>query len=359
MNNPTADGREREAMTTIKGSDFASELGRDGGAINVNDLSPEMEKALADAGVPLADLRKVAGADGQIKGDQEWAKLFKVVDRFDSDGDPKTFLDRDTAGTETKAGALYGELKDETDRYRLAAQTRGIIHFGMRPESYREADKLATVNPAANGGVHRIAGDYDGGVSFGGANHDLTTRAGCASFKAALVKDGMPAAQADELMKVVDKQVGKARDEIALLGVSLWQVGTGDIPADRLVLSGHQNAGTLWGGDTNSPSENEIALDTVGELAAIFTDGANKIEHLALSACNCGDQADIDKYRTWFPNLDSVWAYDGFSPKAEGGAPKQLATWESLTDGDDPSVVDPKYDSVSTWNRRDGFRVHP
>ena len=346
-------------MTTIKSGGFAQELGRDGGAINVNDLSPEMAKALADAGIGVGELRRVAGSDGQIRGDQEWGKLFKLVDGMDSDGNAATFLARDVAGTETKAGALYDELKAEADRHRLSAQTRGIIHFGMRPESYREADKLATLNGTASGGVHRIAGDYDGGVSFGGATHDLTTRAGCASFKAALVKEGMPAAKADELMKVVDKQVGKARDEVAMLGVSLWQVGTGAIPANRLVLSGHQSAGTLWGGDTNSPSENEIALDTVGELAAIFTEGANKIEHLALSACNCGGQSDIDKYRTWFPNLDSVWAYDGFSPKAEGGAPKQLATWETLTDGDDPSRVDPKYDSVSTWNKRDGFRVHP
>ena len=346
-------------MSTIGSSGFGRELGRDGGAINVNDLSPEMEKALSSAGVRLSDLRKVAGADGQISGDQEWARLFKLVDRFDSDGNAGTFLARDAAGNETKAGALFDELKAEADRHRLAAQTRGIIHFGMRPESYREADKLAAVNPAASGGVHRIAGDFDGGVTFGGKTHDLTTRAGCASFKAALVKEGMPAARANELMKVVEKQVGKARDEIAQLGVSLWQVGTGAIPANRLVLSGHQSSGTLWGGDTNSPSENEIALDTVGELAAIFPQGAGKIEHLALSACNCGGQADIDKYRTWFPNLDSVWAYYGFSPKAEGGAPKQLATWENLTDGYDPSRVDPKYDSVSTWNRRDGFRVHP
>jgi hypothetical protein len=346
-------------MSTIKSSEFGRELGRDGGAINVNDLSPEMDQALTDAGLTPADLRRVAGSDGQISGAMEWAKLFKVVDGFDSDGDRSTFLEQDAAGVETKAGALYDELKNEAERHRLAAQTRGIIHFGMRPESYREADKLDTVNPAANGGVHRIAGDYDGGVTFGGATHDLTTAAGSASFKAALVTEGMPTAQADELMKVVDKQVGKAKDEVALLGVSLWQVGTGDISANRLVLSGHQSAGTLWGGDSNTPSENQIALDTVGELAGIFTDGANKIDHLALSACNCGGQSDIDKYRTWFPNLDSVWAYDGFSPKAEGGAPGQLATWESLTDGDDPSRVDPKYDSVSTWNRRDGFRVHP
>jgi hypothetical protein len=344
-------------MSTVKRSDFVTELGRDDGAINVNDLSPEMDQALADAGLDRGDLRRVAGSDGQIKGEKEWKKLFKLVDGLDTDGNGATFLDKDSAGTETKAGALHDELKSEVDRYRLAAQTRGVLHFGMRPESYREADRLATNNAAANGGVHRVAGDYDGGVPFGGATHDLTTSAGRSTFRAALVREGMPAAKADELMLVVGRQVDQAKDEVALLGVSLWQIGTGAMPASRLVLSGHQSGGTMWGGDTNYPSENEIALDTVGEVAAIFTDGASKIEHLAVSACNCGGQADIDKYRTWFPSLDSVWAYDGFSPKAEGNAPKQLATWESLTDGDDPSRVDPKYGSVSTWNRRDGFRV--
>jgi hypothetical protein len=346
-------------MTTISKGGFAAELGRDDGAINVNDLSPEMSKAFADAGIGLRDLRKVAVGDGQIKGNQEWGKLFKLVDGLDSDGNPGTFLAEDPAGTETRAGALFNELKAETDRHRQAAQTRGIIHFGMRPESYREADKLAAANPTANGGVHRIAGDYDGKVSFGGASHDLATAAGCKSFKAALVKDGMPAAKANALMKVVEKEVGQARDEVAMLGVSLWQVGRGDIPASRLVLSGHQSGGSLWGGDTSTPSENETTLETIGKVAGIFPEGAGKIEHLALSACNCGGQSDIDEYRKWFPNLDSVWAYDGFSPKAEGNAPKQLVTWESLTDGDDPSRVDPKYDSVATWNRRDGYRVHP
>jgi hypothetical protein len=346
-------------MTTIRKNEFAAELGRDGGAVNVNDVSPELDKALTDAGLDRGDLRRIAGRDGQIKGEREWGQLFKLVDGLDTDGNRATFLDRDSAGNETGAGALFGELKAETDRYRQAAQTRGIIHFGMRPESKAEADKLATANPGSRGGVQRVAGDYDGTASFGGASHDLTTAAGKASFRAALVGDGMPVAQADALMKLVGKQVDEAKDEVAMLGVKLWQVGTGAVPASRLVLSGHQNGGTLWGGDTDYPSQNRIALDTVGELAAVFPDGANRIEHLALSACNCGGQSDIDKYRRWFPNLDSVWAYDGFSPKAEGGAPGQLATWEGLTDGDDPSQVDPKYDSVSTWNRRDGFRVHP
>ncbi len=345
-------------MTSISKRGFAGDLGRDGGAINVNDLSPEMTRALTAAGLDAGDLRRVAGGDGQIKGDAEWGKLFKLVDGFDTDGNAGTFRAFDAAGAETKAGALFDELKDEANRHRLGAQTRGIIHLGMRPESYREADRLATANPATSGGVHRIAGDYDGGVAFGGATHDLATASGRTSFRGALVREGMPAAQADALLRVVGRQVEEARDEVALLGVSLWQVGTGAVPASRLVLSGHQSGGTLWGGDTSSPSENEIVLDTVGEVAAIFPGGAGKIEHLAVSACNCGGEDDITKYRSWFPNLDSVWAYDGFSPKAEGGAPRQLATWESLTDGDDPSRVDPRYASVSTWNRRDGFRVH-
>ena len=56
-----------------------------------------------DDDLPAVETLRV---DGQISGDQEWAKLFKLVDRFDTDGNAGTFLARDAAGTETRAGAL-------------------------------------------------------------------------------------------------------------------------------------------------------------------------------------------------------------------------------------------------------------
>ena len=92
----------------------------------------------------------------------------------------------------------------------------------------------------------------------------------------------------------------------------------------------------------------------VAAVARLHPEGAARIEHLAISSCNSGSGARL--LMTVFPNLESVWAYDGASPKAEHGAPVHLRRWEGLTDGDQPGRVDPGPRNVTTWNLEDGWQ---
>src|SRR5574339_630723 len=82
---------------------FAGELSKDHGVIDVNNLSDELSSELNIAGITKEELQKAAGADGQIKAhkavyegkkvvvDGEFRKLFHVVDRFETTKTPNDF----------------------------------------------------------------------------------------------------------------------------------------------------------------------------------------------------------------------------------------------------------------------------
>lgn len=105
-------------MSTIKQQAFVGQFTGKGvppGVVDTNHLSEAMQKALDAAGVPPAELKKLAGADGQIRGD-EFNKLFALLDGFDgSPGNKVLELSQDD-GTPTPVGQLNDALKDEVAR---------------------------------------------------------------------------------------------------------------------------------------------------------------------------------------------------------------------------------------------------
>lgn len=108
--------------TSITRSQFTQQFStaKKHGVIDMNNLSPELSKALAGAGVSEAELRKLAGPDGQIKG-AEFNKLFKVLDGFDTKpGNDR--LDLGTQAAPSPAGALNDAFKSEVARNLAFAQ---------------------------------------------------------------------------------------------------------------------------------------------------------------------------------------------------------------------------------------------
>jgi hypothetical protein len=88
------------------------------GVIDVNNLSSGLQQAMQAAGVSAAELAKVAGTDGQIKGKAEFKKLYTVLDGFDSKpGDGKLQIDG-------AAGELEKALKAEVKANHQFAQYR-------------------------------------------------------------------------------------------------------------------------------------------------------------------------------------------------------------------------------------------
>ena len=337
-------------MTTVTRSQFVQELQEDGGALNINDLSAETDKALEDAGVSEKDLKRIAGKDAQIRTRAEYQRLFRLLDRVDTDKNPRTF-DMGTAEV-SLAGHAYEALKKEADAYRSQAQHRGIIHVGMRPESKREVRALEGVTKG-QGGVKSIqGGNVDGVIRTKDKRYDLTTKEGLNEFEALAVKKGMSKAQAKAFVDLISRQNDESRDDFAHLGAALFRTGKGDHTVNRLVLSGHSGGKDVYGDDNG-----EIDFDELAELAKIFPKGAAKIEHVALSACNCGYVEQIDKFRAMFPNLKSYFGYSGFAPSAEKSAPSHLRRWEAMTDGDDSSQVKPLAGTiVATWTKVNGFQ---
>lgn len=342
-------------MTTINRKEYTNDLSK--GAINVNDMSPETKEKLAKAGVSEAELAKIAGNDGQIHGADEFRKLFKVVDKFDKNGSASSFETHDKAGNRTVSGQVHEALNSEVEKNRAKASMQGVIHLGMRDASVKEVETLEKGNPAANGGVESIKGYASNGkITHNGKDFDLTSKAGLTSFCNELKKgpDKMPKDQAEKFKKFLEGQNEKSRDELAQLGLKFYQAGEGKLPVNRLVLSGHG-----WDGEISGDDGAAFKLTDVEALAKVFPKGAGKIEHVAVSACFCSGKAHFETLQSAFPNLKSAFAYNAYSPKAETQAPAHLKKWESMTDGEDPSQVDPAFKKTATWNIKDGIQGLP
>jgi hypothetical protein len=342
----------------ISRNKFASDLAAGGAPINVHDLDPELAGALADAKVTTKDLERVAGKDAQIATEAEYKKLFDLLDRVDGDLNARTFSRTTEDGKPTVAGRALTELEQQIQKNRLAAHSQGAIHLGMRDASQKEADALKQVIPPTAGGVHQIkAYATEGKVDLDGRSYDLASDKGRAAYRDALV-DGptkMPAAQADRFMNLIEDAQPRTRDELAQLGVALFQAGKGDLPVNRLVLSGHGDGKALV-----DDAGNRVTHDEIRKLAKMFPEGAGKMEHIAFSSCFSGTNADdMRKTLDAFPNAKGVWSYSEFSPSAEKGAPAHLRQWAQKTDGEDPSQLDPSAGGVATWNKVDGHQNVP
>jgi hypothetical protein len=342
-------------MSTITRNNFVNELSK--GGINVNDMAPETKEKLKEAGLSEATLSRIAGKDGKISGTKELKRLFKAVDKFDHNGSTTSFKTENRAGEQTKSGMIHEALKSEVDRNRAKASEQGVIHLGMRESSGKEAKALEKGNNKAHGGVHRIeAWKSDGQIQYDGKNFDLRRPAGLDAFQDALTKgpDKMPPEQAKKFVDFLRSQYRNSRDELCQLGLKFFQAGEGKAKINRLVISGHGFDGQITGDGKGS-----FNLTDVEALAKVFPKGAGKIEHVAVAACFCAGEKHFNTLRSAFPNLKSAFAYNAYSPKAEKEAPKHLKKWESKTDGDDPSQVDPMFKKTSTWNIKDGTQGLP
>jgi hypothetical protein len=68
----------------ISKNQFVNQMNKDHGTLDLNNMSKDATDAISKAGITDAQLKELAGPDGQIKGKTEYKKLFDVVDRFDN-----------------------------------------------------------------------------------------------------------------------------------------------------------------------------------------------------------------------------------------------------------------------------------
>lgn len=126
------------------------------GVIDVNNLSTKVKDQLgaSKSGVTEADLRAVAGTDGQIKGKDEFAELHKLLDKADgaSDGVATTKSKNIKDGTvsDGKTAALYGALNDEVTANRALPQYTQPGAKAAPAQDRMTVDKNAFAEPDAS-----------------------------------------------------------------------------------------------------------------------------------------------------------------------------------------------------------------
>jgi hypothetical protein len=147
-------------------------------------------------------------------------------------------------------------------------------------------------------------------------------------------------------------------DQMADMLEMFGQAEQGKYELERLVLSGHQAAGRMWGEvtDTHEPGGILINRD-LPNLVKAFPVAAAQIEDLMFSACNTKDH--VERCAKLFPNLKSVWVYKGSSPRIDQGSAQHIVAWEQKTRGAKMPRRRDGMGNIVIWTREKGFSDEP
>lgn len=272
---------------------------------------------------------------------------------------PRPTVQRRPVGPETTyreppAGepSMSGDAGAAQDVAEKPAPKKVTGYFGMNPAAGKE---LKALNKAA------------------GAENVLATT-GDARLEAILKEEpaiadfvfddlGISVGRFDRWSKAIDALTAahpSVRDALGELMRWMNRAEDGEIVLDRLVMSGHSNGIELWG-TPESPRAPQrpgvlIIEQDLGNVAAAFPTAAGQVRSVMFSACET--VGAVESVVRVFPNIDSVWAYAGFSPSVAQGSGKHIESWQSATaDGGTPTKKDAK-GATAIWTRKDKWIVH-
>lgn len=205
-----------------------------------------------------------------------------------------------------------------------AQADRSIVFVGMNETSSHEVENLRS--RVGHAGVTYIAPSKQADkITVRGTTYDLTTPEGRNGFVATL---GLRGDKATALSAVIEETGDNARDELAQLVRVLSEAQRGQRVIDRLVLSGHSVGSGVWGDGNGS-----LSFETLSKVLMLFPNAASQVQDLLLAACYTGGEVKMDNYRALFPNVKTIWAYDGSSPGSVSGAVPHILRWERGTRG--------------------------
>lgn len=230
---------------------------------------------------------------------------------------------------------------------------RSIVYVGMNADSQHEVDNLR--GRVGDAGVTFVKpSKTPDHVTHAGQTFDLTTDQGRLGFGTAI---GLPADKAAALAEILANAGDNTRDEAAQLARTFREADRGTRTIERIVLSGHSVGSGVWG-DGNG----YLKLTTIGELALLFPRAAGQVQDLMMAACYSGGESKLDSYTGMFPNLRSVWAYDGSAPGAVSGAVPHILRWERGTRGESGDGLSRtvahgtrKGENVAVWTAVKGY----
>jgi len=132
------------------------------------------------------------------------------------------------------------------------------------------------------------------------------------------------------------------RDEMAQFLKVLQKVEGGEMNMDHIVMSGHSTGEWVYSEADGSPG---VRFDQMAQLMSQFPQAQAGVKDLMLSACHTlengavMDNRDGKQYQEMFPNLESVWGYNGYSPSYKQGSTQHIRSWLKASQGDDAGKV--------------------
>lgn len=176
---------------------------------------------------------------------------------------------------------------------------------------------------------------------------------------AALVSSfGLPGPQAKAVTVLLTRWADQDGGLLAQVAERWAPAEHGKQIAGRLVLSGHSQ-GTLVIAEN---SRAFLAFNSLRALAKAMPLAAAQIEDLHLSGCYSLPRVSIAWWREAFPNLKTVWGYNGKAPSADTGSVKHLEHWAATTRGPVASLSRPQIvrglvrpQPISVWSAESGF----
>lgn len=227
----------------------------------------------------------------------------------------------------------------------------GILLLGLNKSAHHEAMSLRRQGNS----VYFVGnGDERGKFSNGDKVYNLNSAEGINDFVVSL---GLPVQQNRKITNALRSAGLDIRDELAGIAKVWATMEISRRGPNRFIISGHSAFGMFWGDDNGF-----LDIDTIKLLADAMPIAASMIEDLHLSACYSGSEPLLRKWRDVFPNLFTIWAYDGSAPGSYSGAMTHMQRWETVTRGSrtelDRMVADKtrKGDAVAVWSRDFGYR---
>lgn len=233
------------------------------------------------------------------------------------------------------------------------APIKNIVYVGMNEGASHEVRELRK-RVGAEGVSFVQPGAEQDVITHNGVRYDLKERSEIESFVSSL---GISGDRATELVDRMVSQTDKGRDELAQLVILLNQAENGERSIERLVFSGHSVGAGVWGDNNGS-----LKWGKLRGVMEVFPKAARQVEDVLLAACYSGGHRSMDTYRSLFPNLKTVWAYDGSAPGSHSGAVPHILRWERGTRGESTDRLDRdvakhtrKGENVATWSISRGY----
>lgn len=129
-----------------------------------------------------------------------------------------------------------------------------------------------------------------------------------------------------------------ARDEMVQFVDVLQKVEAGEMTMDRLVMSGHSTGDWVYSEAEGNPG---VTFEQMKTLMDLYPKAQGGVQDFMLSACHTleksqwGDTRKGEQYKEMFPELQSVWGYNGTSPSWKQNSSGHIRAWMDATEGND------------------------